>query len=262
MAKPLPPKLTLWQTLFYGARSAVFYAGYALWTLLLGLLLALVGRLIGYRACVAIVNLWNSGVIVWLRVVCGVRYQVIGRENVPPAPFVVAAKHQSQWETFYLQTPFAPIATILKIELLKIPVFGWGLKTVNPIAIDRSQRKESLRHIVEEGARRLESGISVLIFPEGTRTDPGATGRYARGGADLAIKGQVPMLPIAHNAGECWPAKRFIKVPGLVTVSIGKPINWDAASDSKALMGLVEQWIEAELPTISQYSYPPDQQNG
>lgn len=247
-----PPKLSAWQVVWYGLRSIIFYIGYGLWTLLHGLLLALLVRFFGYRACVAIVNLWNRGVIVWLRLTCGVRYRVIGMDNVPPAPFVIVAKHQSQWETFFLQYPFAPVATILKIELLKVPVFGWGLKTVKPIAIDRSQRRESLRYIVEEGSRRLAEGISVLIFPEGTRTDPGKIGRYARGGADLAIRGQVPLLPIAHNAGECWPARRFIKIPGLVTVSIGAPIAWDDAADGKSLMTLAEHWIEAELPRVSQ----------
>jgi 1-acyl-sn-glycerol-3-phosphate acyltransferase len=126
------------------------------------------------------------------------------------------------------------------------------LATVKPIAIDRSARREALKQIVDDGCSRLAEGISVLIFPEGTRTDVGKVGRYARGGADLAHKANVPMLPVAHNAGECWPGKQFIKYPGLVTVSIGAPIQEEGV-DSKTLMNRAEAWIEAEVKRVSQY---------
>lgn len=237
---------------WYGFRSAIFYIGYALWTVWFGITTPLFVKWMGYNACVRYINWWNLGVIVWLRWVCGVRYRVQGWENVPPRPFVVVAKHQSQWETFYLQLPFAPICTILKKELIEMPIFGWGLATVKPIAIDRSARRESLKKIVDEGCSRLAEGISVLIFPEGTRTDVGKVGRYARGGADLAHRANVPLLPVAHNAGECWPGKQFIKYPGLITVSIGAPIQEDGV-DSKTLMNRAEAWIEAEVQRVSQY---------
>lgn len=248
----LLPPLNLLQKAWYGLRSAVFYIGYALWTVWFGITTPLFVRPLGYMACVRYINWWNRGVIVWLRLVCGVRYRVEGLENIPPRPYVVVAKHQSQWETFFLQLPFAPVCTILKKELVELPVFGWGLATVKPIAIDRSARREALKQIVDDGCLRLAEGISVLIFPEGTRTEIGKVGRYARGGADLAVKGHVPLLPVAHNAGECWPGKKFLKYPGLVTVVIGAPIHQDG-SDSKTLMGRAEAWIEAEVKRVSQY---------
>jgi len=248
----LLPRLNPLRKAWYALRSVIFYIGYALWTVWFGLTTPLFVKPLGYRACVRYINWWNNGVIVWLRLVCGVRYRVEGMENVPAKPFVVVAKHQSQWETFYLQLPFAPVCTILKKELIEMPVFGWGLATVRPIAIDRSAKREALKQIVDDGCVRLADGISVLIFPEGTRTDIGKVGRYARGGADLAVKGHVPLLPVAHNAGECWPGKRFIKYPGLVTVVIGQPISPDG-SDSKALMNRAQTWIEAEVQRVSQY---------
>lgn len=249
------PRLNAVQTVWYGLRSVLFYLGYASLTLWFGLtVLAL--RPLGHLVCIRYINCWNRAVIVWLRLTCGVRWEVQGLEHVPDRPFVIVAKHQSQWETFFLQLPFAPTCTILKQELLDIPVFGWGLASVKPIAIDRSQRREAMKKILEEGCSRLAEGLCVLIFPEGTRTDPGKIGRYARGGADLAQKAGVPMLPVAHNAGECWPGKRFIKYPGLITIVIGKPITGDEA-EGRNLMNQAAEWIEAEGHRIARFNKHP-----
>ena len=232
-------------------RSVLFYIGYALLTLFFGVTTPLFVKWLGYRACVFYINVWNRSVIVWLRLTCGVRYRVEGLENIPARPYVIVAKHQSEWETFFLQLPFAPVCTILKQELLQIPLFGWGLATVKPIAINRSAQREALKYIIEAGRSRLAEGICVLIFPEGTRTAVGKVGRYARSGADLALKAGVPLLPVAHNAGECWPSKQFIKYPGLITVVIGAPLPAEN-TDSKTLMTRAEQWIEAEVQRVSQ----------
>lgn len=248
------PTLQPLRKAWYGLRSLVFYAGYALLTLWFGITAPLL-TFRGYEACVRYINYWNKAVIVWLRLVCGVRWQVEGLDNIPARPYVVVAKHQSQWETFFLQLPFAPVCTVLKQELLDLPVFGWGLASIKPIAIDRSQRRESLKQILDVGCSRLAEGLCVLIFPEGTRTDPGKIGRYARGGADLAQKGGVPILPVAHNAGECWPGKRFLKYPGLVTVVIGPPIASDT-TDSRSVMNQAAEWIEAESRRIARFDKP------
>lgn len=251
-AARLLPALHPVRTAWYALRSLAFYVGYALWTVWFGITTPLFVKPLGYRACVRYINWWNRGVIVWLRIVCGVRYRVEGLEKLPSRPYVVVAKHQSEWETFFLQLPFAPVCTILKKELIEMPVFGWGLATVKPIAIDRSAKREALKQIVDDGCSRLAEGISVLIFPEGTRTEIGKVGRYARGGADLAHKAGVPLVPVAHNAGECWPGKRFIKYPGLVTVVIGEAIHSNGA-DSRTLMNRAQAWIEAEVQRVSQY---------
>ncbi len=245
------PRVSPVQTLWYALRSAVFYLGYALLTVWFGVTV-LPLRPLGHLLCIRYINCWNSAAIHWLKLVCGVRWEVRGLEHVPDRPFVIVAKHQSQWETFFLQLPFAPACTILKQELLDIPVFGWGLASVKPIAIDRSQPREAMKKILDDGCSRLADGLCVLIFPEGTRTDPGSVGRYARGGADLAKKAGVPMLPVAHNAGECWPGKRFIKYPGLITVVIGEPIACDA-TDSRNLMNQASEWIEAEGNRITRF---------
>lgn len=163
-SRQLSPLLTAW----YAARAVLFYSGYALLTLWFGLTVLFV-RPLGHLACIRYINYWNWSVIHWLRLTCGVRWQVEGLDRLPPRPYVIVAKHQSQWETFFLQLPFCSNSTILKQELLKIPVFGWGLSSVGkPIAIDRSQRREALKQILEQGTARLQEGLNVLIFPEGT----------------------------------------------------------------------------------------------
>ena len=169
-----------------------------------------------------IVSSVNHLFIGWLRIICGVRYQVVGKENLPQdRPFVLLVNHQSEWETIYLQLLVKPISTVLKKELLRIPFFGWALKITRPIAIDRGSPKQALRQTLEEGIKRLSTGISVLIFPEGTRVSPGEKGKYARGGINIAIKANAPIVPIALNAGEFWPADKFLKFPGTISVVIG-----------------------------------------
>ena len=223
-------------------RSLLFYAGYSLltgWFSTTGILffrftpLSIRGRYL---------ITWNLWVLVWLRLTCGVRYRVIG--SIPEGHYVVMAKHQSQWETFFLQYAFFPIGIVLKKELLSLPFFGWGLKLVEPIAIDRSNPKAALRYIMDEGTRRLNDGRRVLIFPEGTRTPPGQTGNYARSGAGLAINTRTAVVPVAHNAGQHWPSKKFLKYPGTVTVYIGEPIASTNLS-SKELNAQARDWIES-----------------
>lgn len=254
-----PPRLSLLQHSWYGLRAILFYLGYALLTLWFGVTVLAI-RPLGHRACIRYINGWNWSVVHWLRLTCGVHWQVSGLEHLPARPYVIVAKHQSQWETFFLQLPFAPTCTILKQELLQIPVFGWGLASVKPIAIDRSQARESLRQVLEQGESRLQDNLTVLIFPEGTRTDPGQAGRYARSGADLAKRAGVPLVPVAHNAGEHWPGKRFLKYPGTISVVIGPPLSSDTA-DSRHLMNQAADWIEAEVSRLSRLPLSSRQPN-
>jgi 1-acyl-sn-glycerol-3-phosphate acyltransferase len=237
-ANNLSPAKKLWLAI----RATIFYTGYyALigWfglTAVLMMWLPLKWRFL-YVRC------WNFIIIHWLAITCGVKFRVHGRENVPKQNCVLIAKHQSQWETFFLLTVTAPIVTVLKKELLRIPFFGWGLRTLSPIAIDRSNPKQAMRDIMSQGKLRLEQGFTVLIFPEGTRVAPGETSTWARSGAQLAIDNNVPILPVAHNAGVYWPARRFIKFPGTIDVFIGKPVDADGRN-SKELTEDIKQWIE------------------
>ncbi len=245
-------------TLLLGIRAALFYFGYSLLTVWFSVTGVLFCKLLPYRARYRYLTGWNFLVMGWLRMTCGITCRVRGRELLPPGPFVLLSKHQSQWETFFLQVLRPPIATVLKQELLRVPFFGWGLALLEPIAIDRSNPKQALRQIMEQGARLLGMGRSVMIFPEGTRIAPGQVGNYARSGATLACKAGVPIVPVAHNAGLFWPSKKFLKYPGVIEVVIGAPID-TAEGDSRALTEQVKQWIENEIAHMEAQPSAPAQ---
>ncbi len=232
-------------------RSALFYLGYTFATAWFGITGLLVGRWLPYKVRAPYLLLWNRFTLFWLRLSCGINYRVTGLDNIPSAPVVVLSKHESQWETYYLQLALHPIATILKAELLDIPGFGWGLRLMQPIPIDRGAPREAIKQMMLLGEERLQAGLSVLVFPEGTRTEPGKPGRYARGGANLAIKAGVEVLPIAHNAGACWPPHRWIKRPGTISVSIGEPIPTDGRSAAE-VTAQARDWINREILAMDQ----------
>ena len=232
-----------------GLRSVVFYVGYSLSASWFGITAVLLWWLpfpVRYRY----IQTWNRMIVVWAKWSCGINYRVIGRENITGEVFVVLSKHQSPWETFYLQCLFNPLSTILKRELLSIPGFGWGLRAIEPIAIDRGSPREALRQTLAQGKERLAAGRSVLVFPEGTRISPGEVGNYARGGANLAIQGGVSVLPIAHNAGHCWPSHQFIKHPGTITVVIGPAIS-TKDRDARSVTEEAKTWIEGQMATLN-----------
>ena len=193
---------------------------------------------------------WTRVMLFLLRHVCGIRYRIIGAEHIPQTPSIVLSKHQSAWETLAFQEIFPPQVWVLKKELLRIPFFGWGLAMTSPIAIDRSARKKALEQIVEQGRDRLQQGFWIVIFPEGTRIPPGQRGKYRIGGAWLATHVHVPVVPVAHNAGELWGRNSLIKYPGTVTVSIGEPID-PAGMEAGELNARVETWIEDEVSRIA-----------
>ncbi|NTV96582.1 MAG: 1-acyl-sn-glycerol-3-phosphate acyltransferase [Thiobacillus sp.] len=188
--------------------------------------------------------------MVLARVILGIRYRVVGLEHLPKGgPAIVMAKHQSAWETIAFQLIFPPLSFVLKKELFKIPFFGWGLAMISPIAIDRDAGREALKDIEAQGADRLAKGFWVLIFPEGTRVKHGERGKYNVGGAWLAAKSGVPVIPVAHNAGRLWPKNAFIKRPGEITVVIGPAIA-TAGKKPAAINSEVEAWIEAEMARL------------
>ncbi|MDO9053002.1 MAG: lysophospholipid acyltransferase family protein [Gallionella sp.] len=188
--------------------------------------------------------------MLWLlRVVCGIRHQVSGMENIPSAPCVVLCKHQSAWETLALQVIFPPQAWVLKRELLWLPFFGWGLAMTSPIAINRSDGKGAVKQLLKQGKHRLAQGFFVVIFPEGTRIPFGERGKYKIGGALLAASSAVPVVPVAHNAGRLWGRNSFIKRPGLVTMSIGAPIVTQGLKADE-INARTEAWIENEIQQL------------
>lgn len=193
---------------------------------------------------------WARSMIWWLRITCNIRHEVSGLDHLPATPCIILSKHQSAWETLAFQAIFPTQVYVLKRELLWIPIFGWGLAMSSPIAIDRSAGREALKKLVAKGQHRLQQGLWVVIFPEGTRKAPGERGKYQIGGAWLATHTKTSVVPVAHNAGHCWPKNAFIKQPGVIRVQIGKPID---ASNLKAdaLNQQVEEWIESKMPLLN-----------
>jgi 1-acyl-sn-glycerol-3-phosphate acyltransferase len=189
---------------------------------------------------------WARFVVRWLKLSCNLDYRIVGTENIPSHACVILSKHQSAWETIAFQTIFPPQIWVLKRSLLLIPFFGWALWALKSIAIDRSAGREALKQLVSQGKDRLALGLSVVVFPEGTRVAPGSKGKYHIGGAWLATHTGATVVPVAHNAGIYWRKNSFLKYPGTITVSIGKPID-TAGMKADELNRVVEEWIEAEM---------------
>ena len=234
-------------------RSVVFLAGAVAITAVFGILVP-VGGLFGFRPAAACANAYARVMLAWIELSLRIRCDVEGWENVPKGPAVIMAKHQSAWETIFMEARFPPQCWIVKRELLWLPFVGWGLIAIRCIAIDRSSGQSAREQIVAQGAERLAQGIWVSIFPEGTRVAPGKRGRYGIGGALLATRTGAPILPMAHNAGEFWARYAFTKRPGVVRVVIGKPIE-TAGRDAISVNAEVESWIEGQMRRISPERY-------
>lgn len=236
-------------------RSLLFYAGYFSAMLICGVLFLPVAPLLPLGERYRLLNLYNHFIIAWFRITCGVRYTIQGREHLPAGPCVILANHQCEWETIFLQLLKPPVCTVLKRELLNIPLFGWGLRLLKPIALDRSKPARAMKQVLIQGKERLEEGLSVLIFPEGTRVAPGQRRRYNKSGAVIACRAGVPVLPVAHNAGERWPGRHWVKNGGSLSVVVGEPIATSGRSPEDVLAE-VEAWIEARLAEISEVPRP------
>ncbi|WP_040430197.1 lysophospholipid acyltransferase family protein [Chitiniphilus shinanonensis] len=229
-------------------RSALYWLGLIAITLpyaILCLLILPLPPVLRFR----IISGWCWSQVQWVRITCGVKYRVEGREHIPAGPAMILSKHQSAWETMALPIIFPPFVYVLKRELFKIPFFGWGLKASSPIGIDRSNRSESQRLVMSQGRDRLAKGFWICIFPEGTRVAAGKRIKYKHGGARLAIALGIPVVPVALNAGEFWPRNSFLKYPGTITVRIGPVIPPEGTPSE--LGDKVETWIENEMEKIS-----------
>lgn len=244
-------------------RSSVFMAYAIVWSVFTAPLvvvaaLALRG-LWGYRFG----KLWRLGIQFGVENILGIRPRVIGRENMPKEPCVILAKHQSAWETMTLQDTVpngAYCVFVLKKELLKVPLIGWGLAAMKMISIDRQAGKDALDQVVTQGRERLGQGFYVILFPEGTRVAPGQKKRYKPGGAYLATHVGCKVVPIAHDAGELWPRQAFLKKPGTITVSIGPAFDATGLTEAE-VNRKAEEWIEDEMHRISPHRYLDAQHN-
>lgn len=236
-------------------RSVVFYAGYFTALLVIGVLFLPIAPFLPLAGRYRLLNLYNHFLMFWFRIACGVRYDIQGKHHLPDGPCVIQANHQSEWETVFLQVMKPPVCTVLKQELLLIPVFGWGLRLLRPISLDRSKPARAIKQVLSQGVARLGTGLSVLIFPEGTRVEPGERKRYNKSGSVVACRAGVPVLPVAHNAGERWPGRHWVKRPGVLRVRIGEPIP-TAGRTSDEVLADVEAWIEGQLVDISDVPRP------
>jgi 1-acyl-sn-glycerol-3-phosphate acyltransferase len=223
-------------------------------------LLILLARLFGATGDkrYAIAQKWLTLTVDAARVIMGIRYQVHGQDNLPvgeTSPAILLVKHQSTYETFLMPTIMPhPLAYVFKKELLYVPFFGWSIGSLDMIHIDRSQRAKAFAKVVEQGKALLDRGVWVIMFPEGTRIPRGERGSYKSGGTRLAIATGAPVIPVAVTSAKCWPRKAFIKTPGVVEVSIGKPIP-SVGRDADELMREVETWIEAEMHRLDPEAY-------
>ncbi|MDQ6957996.1 MAG: lysophospholipid acyltransferase family protein [Mariprofundaceae bacterium] len=198
-------------------RSALFNLCFLIITVFFSTLL-IASRPFGVPAAWFWGKAWSASTLGLIRIICGIRFEIEGREHLPDTPCVVLAKHQSAFETIAMPSLVPPFVWVLKRELFYIPIFGWALWALNEIAIRRSNPRKALKQVLAQGQHFLKEKRWVVIFPEGTRTEPGQTGDYQASGIMLARKARVGILPMAHNAGVCWPKRGFIKHPGTVRV--------------------------------------------
>jgi 1-acyl-sn-glycerol-3-phosphate acyltransferase len=230
-------------------RSTLHVIVYVVSTAVWGILSLLTAPL-SYRRRYWFVTRWTHFNLWAFERICGVRCDVQGTEHIPQGQGgIVMAKHQSAWETMALQRWFSPQTWVLKRELLRLPMFGWALALLEPIAIDRGGVTAAIRQLVRQGAERLADNRWVVIFPEGTRVAPGQKGRYHVGGAMLAERTGAIVIPVAHNAGRCWGRNSFLKRPGTISVRIGPPLPTQGKSAAEILR-MVEEWIEARMAEI------------
>lgn len=236
-------------------RSIIFYIGYLAAMLVCGVLFLPPSPFLPLRSRYRLLNLYNHFIMSWFKVACGVHYEISGLEKLPKGPCVMLSNHQSEWETVYLQLIKPPVCTVLKKELLNIPIFGWALRLLRPIALDRSRPSRAMRQVLSQGVQRLHEGLSVLIFPEGTRVEPGHRRRYNKSGTVIACRAGVPVVPVAHNAGERWPGQDWVKYPGRLSLVVGEPIE-TAGRTPDEVLAEVEAWIESQLVDISDVPRP------
>lgn len=232
---------------FYFLRMVAFYSGLVVITLFFGTIVTLLALPLPYKARFhCIISGWCYSLLFWMRLTCGVSYEVIGREHLQRRPAVVLSKHSSRWETIALAVIISTPTLIVKKEFLKFPFIGWSARLCELISIDRSKGTQALKELIAKGKQALNKGRQIMMFPEGSRQ----SSEYKKGGIMLARAANVPIIPIAHNAHECWPNRQFYLTPGKIRVVIGTPIEVEGKTANE-LLDSVRNWIEGQVATIS-----------
>jgi len=230
--------------------SAIFFVCIFLSATVVGILI-LSAAVLSFPVRYKIANLWIDLILWMARFFCGLSYEVEGLEHIKAQQTaIVLSKHQSAWETLALRKIFPTQTALLKRSLLWMPIWGWALATLKPIAIDRNNQREALRTLLDQGTACLNEGLWVVIFPEGTRTAPGENKKFSAGGSILAHKSEYPVIPVAHNAGEYWPRYSFLKYPGTIKVKIGPPIE-SKGRKAADINAEAEAWVAQAMQEIS-----------
>jgi len=247
-------------TLLAVIRSTIFILWLTVTVIPWGLAVVLASAFVRGRPLYAMCANWLRVAVHGARVICGVRWRIQGLEHLPTAAdrnaaVLLAPKHQSTWETFAFPTLMPhPLAYVFKRELLWVPFFGWAMSRLDMVHIDRSRRAEAWNKVAQQGAALMATGHWVIMFPEGTRTPRGEQGVYKNGASRLAITTGVPIAPIAVTSARCWPRRSFLLRPGVIDISIGRPIP-PQGRQPEELMREVEAWIEAEMRRLDPEAY-------
>jgi 1-acyl-sn-glycerol-3-phosphate acyltransferase len=192
---------------------------------------------------------WSRTQLWMLKVLCGLDFTIEGEENIVAGAHISMWKHSSAWETIAQAGIFPAQSWVLKRELMWIPLVGWALHFLKPIAINRKAGASAVNQVVEQGTQRLAEGLWVLVFPEGTRVAVGESRKYGVSGAVLASRAGCKIIPVAHNAGYFWPRRGWVKKPGTIRVAIGPPIE-AAGRDPRKLNDEVRAWIETKIAAL------------
>ena len=226
-------------------RSLLYFVGSIISLILIsfsGLLLIFVS----YPTRQKFLSQWAIFCIWWLKITLNIKTNVVGIENIINPPYIIISNHQSTWETLAFQTIFPAHTWVLKRELLWLPVFGWSLALLNPIIINRGEKLNAIKKVIKQGADRLEKGISIVIYPEGTRQPYKKLGVYQNGGSAIAKKTGYSIVPVYHNAGKIWPKGSFIKKSGVITVVIGEAISQSNLKPSEVTENIRQWTLEQE----------------
>jgi 1-acyl-sn-glycerol-3-phosphate acyltransferase len=200
-------------------------------------------RLMNPDAVLPFAMLWARTLVAAARIICGIRLHVTGLEHIPPGAVLIASRHQSAFDTFVWLTLLPRCCYVLKHELMRIPLFGPLIRATGMIAVDRGNGASALRTLLKEGDRAVREARQIVIFPEGTRNEPGQPGALQPGIAALAIRTGLPVIPVSTDSGRCWGRRAFRKTPGTIHIVVGAPIP--SKTERKALMHAIESGLAA-----------------
>jgi 1-acyl-sn-glycerol-3-phosphate acyltransferase len=233
---------------FLFLRACLFYLVFMGLSAVYAILIALAVPL-PFQARLTLSRNWSKLILISCKYICGLDYEIQGLENIPQEPVVFLSKHQSAWETIIFPGALPPNCFVFKKSLSKIPFFGWGMALCHNIPVDRDAGIKAFKAVIAMGKQRLSEGLSIIIFPEGTRVAPKTDAKFFKTAASLAKASEAQVIPIAHNSGSCWRRNSFVKYPGKITVVIGKPIDIETLSTDE-INTAAYQWIHETMKVL------------